>query len=115
LVAGAWWTDQRGGLIGGIGGSFLGLFLGGVLGPLIGFGKARRFVTASLIVIGVVCAGMLAAGVVAISFGQPYGVYYPLLLLGGMGVFFSGLSYWTAGRKYHEIELRRMTALDAAP
>lgn len=113
-IAGAWWSDRMGGLVGGLGGSFLGVFLGGCLGPLIGMGKARRFVMASFVVVGVLCAGMLVAGVIAVVSGQPYGVYYPLILLGGLGCFFCVMGLLTAGPKYDAVELRRMTALDAA-
>ncbi|MDZ4687319.1 MAG: hypothetical protein SH850_19785 [Planctomycetaceae bacterium] len=113
-AAGAWWSDRMGGLVGGLGGSFLGVFLGGCLGPLIGMGKARRFVMASFLVVGVLCAGLLLAGLIAVISGQPYGVYYPLLLLGGLGGFFCVMGLRTAGPKYDAVELRRMTALDAA-
>jgi hypothetical protein len=113
-VAGAWWPDRTGGVIGGLGGAILGTFLGGVLAPLMALGKARRFVTASFVLVGAVCVVVLLLGIVAVASGQPYGVSYPLLLLGGLGTFFSVFGWRMAGRKYHEAELRRMTALDVA-
>lgn len=112
LVAGAWWSDRTGGLVGGLGGAFLGVFLGGCLGPLIASGKARGFVMASYLAVGVLCVGLLSLGVVAWTIGQPYGVYYPLLLLGGLGAVLSAVGFRQARHKYHDSELRRMTSLD---
>src|SRR5438094_459100 len=80
-----WWTDEQAGLIGGIGGSALGI-LGGILGTVAGFcaprGKCKRLVFGLcifMISIGIIS---LTAGVIALSSHQPYGVYYPLLLMG---------------------------------
>jgi len=108
---GAWWDDRTAGLVGGIGGSILGC-LGGLMGTLGGFGKARRFVislTILMILSGV--AGLLA-GLVALGAGQPYSVYYPLLLFGGVATVVCGGLLPVIRRRYAEIELRRMKAMD---
>jgi hypothetical protein len=112
LIAGAWWSDRMGGLVGGLGGAFLGVFLGGCLAPLTAMGRARGFVLASLLAIGVLCTGLLILGVLACAIGQPYGVYYPLLLLGGLGAVLSAVGFRQSQLRYHEWELRRMTSLD---
>lgn len=87
--------------------------MGGLIGTLAGCGKARRFVlalTASLAVFGAVCLG---AGVVALALGQPYAVYYPLLL-GGLILTVVCGGTWPAVRRGYELrELQRMAALDS--
>ena len=107
-----WWTDQAGGWIGGIGGSLCGL-LGGLIGTLAGMGKARRFVlalTTALVVLGAVA---LVVGVIAWLLGQPYGVYYPLLLGGIILTAVCGGNLPGLRRRYEQIELRKMEAMDA--
>lgn len=107
-----WWTDQSGGWIGGIGGGLIGV-LGGTIGVLAGCGKARRFVlalTAVLILVGAIC---LIVGAVAWALGQPYAVYYPLLLGGAILVFVCGLNLPALRRRYQQMELQKMAAMDA--
>jgi hypothetical protein len=112
LPASAWWSDRDAGLIGGIGGSVLGL-LGGLIGTLGGCGKARRFVlllTAALTGLGVIS---LVIGAIALSLGQPYGVYYPLLLGGVLLPTVLGPMFFLMRWAYQQRELRKMAALDA--
>jgi hypothetical protein len=107
-----WWNGQAGGWIGGVGGSICGL-LGATIGILSGLGKARRFVlvlTATLAVLGMVS---LVVGLVAVVFGQPYEVYYPLLLGGIILAAVCGGNLPTLRRRYQQIELRKMAAMDA--
>jgi len=106
-----WWSDQTAAWIGGIGGSLLGLN-GALLGTLGGLGRARRLVLTLLpIEIGL---GVLAliAGLIALLSGQPYAVWYPLLLGGGIIAFVFGGLFPGVRRRYREIELRKVQALD---
>lgn len=107
-----WWTDRAGGWIGGIGGGLIGV-LGGTIGVLAGFGKARRFVlamTAGLTLLGAIS---LIVGATAWAQGQPYAVYYPLLLGGAILVFVCGLNLPALRRRYQQMELQKMAAMDA--
>jgi hypothetical protein len=76
-------------------------------------GIGRRFVLPMLIAASILAGGLLVAGTVALAVGQPYAVYYPLLLGGALcGVL--GIVGLVGGRqRYAQAELRRMQALDA--
>jgi len=99
-------------LIGSIGGSVLGVF-GGLMGTLIGCGKARRFVLAAMKAAVALGALLLIAGIVTVLAGQPYALYYPLLLLGGICIPVFGCLYPVVRRRYQQDEFRRMQAMDA--
>ena len=110
-----WWTDQQAGLIGGIAGSGLGI-LGGIIGTLAGIfapqGKCKGLVFGLCffaIGVGVFC---LITGLVALILGQPYGVYYPLLLIGILGTAVVGGITPVIRMRYREADNRRLEAED---
>lgn len=109
----AWWTDRTAGWVGGIGGGLLGC-LGTYLEWAAARGRARAFVlgaSRALLVVGILST---IAGLVAAALGQPYEVWY-ILLLGG--ILCGGISATRLGKyeaRYRDLELRRMAALDAA-
>ena len=112
MRSGAWWGGRMAGLIGGGLGTLIGC-LGGLVGLLAGRGKARRFVLAAmsgLIVLGVVVTGV---GIAAVAMGQPYAVYYPLLLAGGLSAILPAAMFPTIRKRYAERELRKIQAADA--
>ena len=109
---GAWWTDRQGGWLGGVLGCVMG-GVGGLLGLLGGRGKARRFVIGSLRATAIAGAAMLAGGIVAVVRDQPYGVFYPLLLAGGMMAVLGTLMVPVIRRRYRQMELRKIQAMDA--
>jgi len=85
-----WWTLHDGTLIGAIGGGACGV-AGGVFGGLIGWlaprgigGRIMVPIHIGLVVLGAAC---LIAGVAALLAHQPYHVFYPLLLIGGIVTF----------------------------
>jgi len=111
-VVSSWWSPQQAGLIGGIGGSLIGC-LGGLIGLLVSKGRARNFVLASVkcfIVLGIL---LTIAGLLAAVLKQPYAVWYALLLPGVILVFVFSLNLHSIQRRYDELEIRRMTSMDA--
>ncbi len=109
---GAWWSSRAGGLIGGIGGGAFGLFCG-VLGLLSGLGRGREpmmKVMLALCLLGVATAGV---GVLALILGQPYAVWFPLVLLGGLVAVVCGGMRPILYRSRRQAELRAMQAADA--
>jgi hypothetical protein len=108
----AWWSDRAAGMVGGMGGGVLGC-LGGLLGWLAWKGQARRFVVAaSWMLIGLGIALGLAA-VVALSEKQPYAVWFPLVLGGVLLLGIIPFRLRNSLKHYEDLELRRMTAVDA--
>ena len=110
-----WWTSQQAGLIGGIAGSVVGV-LGGIAGTLAGTlaprGKARGFVMGlfvSMLAVGIVT---LAVGIVAVAIGQPYAVWYPLVLLGGIMGIVTASILPSVRMRYRQAEARRLEAAE---
>lgn len=110
--AGAWWSDRTAGIVGGSLGGLFGC-LGALIGILAGLGRGRRFVLALLklmVALGIVS---LLAGLAALAAGQPYAVYYPLLLIGVILAAVCGFNLPQVRRRYDDLELRKMRAMDA--
>jgi hypothetical protein len=91
---------------GGIAGATLGC-LGALLGMLAGAGRARTFVLATLKI-------LMAAGVVGLAIGVFLRAgNYPILLVSAIALVVSVLSFPAVKRRYEELELRRIHAMDA--
>lgn len=107
-----WLSGRTATLIGAVGGSAVGLW-GALIGFLTSRGRARGFVFGStnlLIAFGI--AG-LAGGIAALAAGQPYAVYYPLLLIGIILIFVLGSLRRTLPKRYEAMELQKIRAMDA--
>jgi MFS family permease len=108
-----WWTQQTAGWIGAIAGSANGI-LGGVIGTVAGIygqrGKGKRLVYALVAVALVGGAASLAVGLFALMTGQPYMVWYPLVLIGGMDTLLFSVLTPVIRRVYRQAEARRMEA-----
>jgi hypothetical protein len=90
--------------------------LGGLWGALVGTlaprGKAKALVLGFGGFLLLAAVFLLAAGVVALVNGQPYGVWYGLGLAGLVGTGVMGPLMPTAVRVYRQAEERRMQAQD---
>jgi len=111
-AADAWWADRAGGLIGGITGGVLGC-LGSLLAWLAAKGKARGFVLASLKLLIGLGAASIAVGLLAMTLRQPFSVWSVPLLIGVIVLGILPFRLKQYERDYQELELRRMTAVDA--
>jgi hypothetical protein len=111
-ASGAWWTDRQGGLIGGAAGLVLGV-LGSTVGWLVSKGRAPAFVLGASRLAAGLGVVALAGGVAAVASGQPYAVWFPLLLVGAIASCVMGPASRRFARRYQEIELRRLQSLDA--
>lgn len=101
----AWIPGTSLGVIGGLWGSLV-----GVLAPR-GRGKGLVFATAGLL-LAASCV-LLVAGVIALWEGQPYGVWYGLILPGFIGLGVLAPNLWVVRNVYRANEARRMHANDA--
>ncbi|MHC4219000.1 MAG: hypothetical protein ACYSU7_11155 [Planctomycetota bacterium] len=106
------WFDNFG-LVGGLLGGGVGL-LGAVYGTTVGVlaprGKARAAVFAmhwAILALGVV---VLAAGITALATGQPYGVWYVLLLPGLLITILMLVFLPIIRLRYRQAEHRRLEA-----
>jgi hypothetical protein len=103
---------ENAGRWGGIAGGILGV-VGAVLGSLAGAGRARTFVLAALKVLMVAGVAGLALGILALFRDYPYTIYYPLLLISTIALAVPAFTLPGVRKRYEELELRRMRALDA--
>lgn len=109
-----WWNVQQSGLIGGLVGGGVGV-LGAVLGVVMALwarqGKLKPLVYAIHFLgmsIGLVSA--VFAGV-ALAAKQPYHVWYPLAMIGVLGVSVFGVLFFALTRRvYAQAEHRRLDA-----
>ena len=114
--AGEWFDARTGNFYGGCAGAFWGCFaglIGTLAGILIPRGKGRKLLM-GMIVFAVVMGGIhIVVGLTAFSFSQPYYVWYPFVLLGGLLVVIFPFIFFTIRKQYEQTELRKLQALDA--
>ncbi len=109
--ASPWFTNY--GLAGAILGGGAGI-LGGVYGSLLGVCGPRGW--AKTVVLGLnwvavlLGLGLLGAGLVALGTGQPYGVWYPMTLSGGILCVVMGCLLPVARMVYRQADQRRLQA-----
>lgn len=114
-AASEWFNGRTGGVVGGVLGCLGGLY-GALVGCLCGFlvprGRGKRWVMGLVLLGTVMGAVSLLFGLSALLIGQPYHVWYPFLLTGGIIVCLFPFLFVTINKEYAKVELRRMQALD---
>jgi len=109
--AGQWFSARVSGIVGGVVGTVIGLW-GALIGVLAGRGKAKVFALGSanlIIALGIVIG---IVGLTALAIGQPYAVYYPLLLIAIIIVVVVGALRKGLPQRYEMLELKKMRAMD---
>jgi hypothetical protein len=108
------WFDpiRFGALYGGVGGGLLG-GLGGILGAASGIlapkGKGRSFILGAFTLMTLIGIN-LVVGLYALFRGQPYGIWYPLVLIGAILTIVIGSLRPVVRKRYEEVEARKMEA-----
>jgi len=100
-----------GAILGGGGGSLLGL-IGGLAGYFLPRGRGLLVFPALMAGAAVFGLAILAIGLYALSAGQPYGIWYPLVLCGLIFSVVGGSAAFSLRRVARQIEQRRMEAQD---
>ena len=113
--ASEWWGSRTGGIAGGLLGTLVGVY-GALIGCLCGYlaprGKGRRWVT-GLFYIGITFGVFLfLVGLTALCLSQPWHVWYPLILTGGLMIVIFPPLLLKIRLVYTHAERRRMEALD---
>ena len=89
-VASPWWSDRTSGMIGGLAGGALGIWgalFGVTAGIMVPKGKGRIAVRILMYPMLLLAIASLVVATIALTKDQPRGVWYPLMLLGGIVVF----------------------------
>lgn len=102
------WAFLPGTLLGAVGGSGLGV----LAGLFAAKGKAKGLVFGFNTLCFAASFTLLCLAIVALSMGQPYAIWYALMLPGLLGSFLFGGAYWLLAQRYRQAELRQMTAKD---
>jgi peptidoglycan/LPS O-acetylase OafA/YrhL len=82
-----WWSSRTSGMIGGLAGSAIGVWgamFGLTAGVLVPKGRGRTAVRILMYPMLILAIAALVVAVVALTRDQPRGVWYPLMLLGGI-------------------------------
>jgi MFS family permease len=108
-----WWSAYPGNLFGAYGGAALGI-LAGILGSLAGLlaprGKAKSLIYTGFLSLAFIGLCALLAGLVALALKQPWHVWYPLVLCGGIITLVIPMQFPAIRNRYRQAEQRRLQA-----
>ena len=101
---------MAGAIIGG-GGGIIGGILGAVTGKLVQTGKGKKGLYLAYSIFFSFGLILLCVGLYALIAGQPYGIWYPLLLSGVIFSFVMGLGrFYLLPQNYRMVEARKLAA-----
>jgi peptidoglycan/LPS O-acetylase OafA/YrhL len=100
----AWIPGTAYGLVAGL--------MGGLVGWLVPRGRARNFILRAWFALWALAVALLVVGIVALVDGQPWGVWYGLILPGTVGTLVVGANSLVILKRYREVEERRVSARD---
>lgn len=107
------WFDPN--LYAWIPGSAYGI-IAGLMGGLVGWfaprGRARNLILRAWFALWAVALAFLVVGFVALAQGQPWGIWYGLLLPGAVGTLVVGANSFVVLKTYRQVEERRLAAKD---
>jgi hypothetical protein len=86
--------------------------LGGLVGWLLPRGRAIPFLLRAWLALWAVAVALLVVGLVAWLNGQPWGVWYGLLLPGVIGTLVVGANWFVVLKTSRQVERRRLAAKD---
>ena len=69
-------------------------------------------VLTTMVTVAIAGCVVLVLGLAALGMGQPYAVWYPLVLVGGLSAVICGALVTTVKKRYEQLELRRAVAMD---
>jgi len=110
-----WFNPQQfgtyfGAIGGGVGGSLIGI-LGGLTGTLAPRGKGKPIIVALWLLFSLAGDASLVFGALALATGQPYGIWFPLLLVGAIiGTLCPALLFRVVLPAYRQAEARKLAA-----
>lgn len=90
----------------------LAALMAGVVAWLVPLGRSRALILRAWFTLWGAGVALLAAGVVALINGQPWGVWYALLLPGAIGTLVVGANSLVILKRYRDMEERRLAAKD---
>ncbi len=86
--------------------------MGGLVGWLTPKGRARTFIVRAWLALWGLAVALLVVGLVAMAEGQPWGVWFGLVLPGIVGTLVVGANAFVILRRYREVEQRKFAAKD---
>lgn len=110
----AWWSEQQSGWLGAIMGCLGGLFgiMGSISGALAAKGKGRGVAFGTLYSMAGTGGLLLMLGLCSVTLEQPYHVYCPLLLGGGLFLILGLVLIPQLKRTFEQVEIRKMKSMD---
>ena len=112
MITQPWFDPSQYAWIPGTAYGVLAALMGGLVGWLVPLGRARAFVLRAWFTVWAAAVVLLIIGTVALINGQPWGVWYGLLLPGAIGTLVVGANSLVILKKYREVEERRLAAKD---